>query len=206
MRVINALPQLHRTGIAPLLTTMLAWEKVASPCDRVSLLVKGPFAAGIADVVRGEAQGVPSISGIIYGLDPERAEIIAEGERADLEALENGIASYVGAANLRTAWQQAAISKKSSYSDAFPLVTLSKRMRAAVTLRSDTNTLDYFARHVQIEAVFNRGLKLERSRPDDEEIVFTVTGDPKRVRGFLKWCYRGPPLARETEVSVQWSG
>ena len=58
----------------------------------------------------------------------------------DLEALENGIASYVGAANLRTAWQQAAISKKSSYSDAFPLVTLSKRMRAAVTLRSDTNS------------------------------------------------------------------
>ncbi len=206
MRVINALPQLHHASVAPLLTTMLAWEKVASPCDRVSLLVKGPFAAGIADVVRGEAQGVPSISGIIYGLDPERAEIIAEGERADLEALENGIASYVGAANLRTAWQQAAISKKSSYSDAFPLVTLSKRMRAAVTLRSDTNTLDYFARHVQIEAVFNRGLKLERSRPDDEEIVFTVTGDPKRVRGFLKWCYRGPPLARETEVSVQWSG
>ena len=206
MRVINALPQLHHASVAPLLTAMLAWEKVASPCDRVSLLVKGPFAAGIADVVRGEAQGVPSISGIIYGLDPERAEIIAEGERADLEALENGIASYVGAANLRTAWQQAAISKKSSYSDAFPLVTLSKRMRAAVTLRSDTNTLDYFARHVQIEAVFNRGLKLERSRPDDEEIVFTVTGDPKRVRGFLKWCYRGPPLARETEVSVQWSG
>ena len=206
MRVINALPQLHHASVAPLLTTMLAWEKVASPCDRVSLLVKGPFAAGIADVVRGEAQGVPSISGIIYGLDPERAEIIAEGERADLEALENGIASYVGAANLRTAWQQAAISKKSSYSDAFPLVTLSKRMRAAVALRSDTNTLDYFARHVQIEAVFNRGLKLERSRPDDEEIVFTVTGDPKRVRGFLKWCYRGPPLARETEVSVQWSG
>ena len=206
MRVITALPQLHHASVAPLLTTMLAWEKVASPCDRVSLLVKGPFAAGIADVVRGEAQGVPSISGIIYGLDPERAEIIAEGERADLEALENGIASYVGAANLRTAWQQAAISKKSSYSDAFPLVTLSKRMRAAVTLRSDTNTLDYFARHVQIEAVFNRGLKLERSRPDDEEIVFTVTGDPKRVRGFLKWCYRGPPLARETEVSVQWSG
>ena len=206
MRVINALPQLHRTSVTPLLVSMLAWEKVASPCDRVSLLVKGPIAAGIADVVRGEAQGVPSISGIIYGLDPERAEIIAEGERADLEALENGIASYVGAANLRTAWQQAAISKKSSYSDAFPLVTLSKRMRAAVTLRSDTNTLDYFARHVQIEAVFNRGLKLERSRPDDEEIVFTVTGDPKRVRGFLKWCYRGPPLARETEVSVQWSG
>ena len=61
----------------------------------------------------------------------------------------------------------------------------------SVTLRSDTNTLDYFARHVQIEAVFNRGLKLERSRPDDEEIVFTVTGDPKRVRGFLKWCYAG---------------
>ena len=206
MRVINALPQLHHASVAPLLVSMLAWEKVASPCDRVSLLVKGPIAAGIADVVRGEAQGVPSISGIIYGLDPERAEIIAEGERADLEALENGIASYVGAANLRTAWQQAAISKKSSYSDAFPLVTLSKRMRAAVTLRSDTNTLDYFARHVQIEAVFNRGLKLERSRPDDEEIVFTVTGDPKRVRGFLKWCYRGPPLARETEVSVQWSG
>ena len=206
MRIINALPQLHHASVAPLLVSMLAWEKVASPCDRVSLLVKGPFAAGIADVVRGEAQGVPSISGIIYGLDPERAEIIAEGERADLEALENGIASYVGAANLRTAWQQAAISKKSSYSDAFPLVTLSKRMRAAVTLRSDTNTLDYFARHVQIEAVFNRGLKLERSRPDDEEIVFTVTGDPKRVRGFLKWCYRGPPLARETEVSVQWSG
>ena len=143
MRVINALPQLHHASVAPLLVSMLAWEKVASPCDRVSLLVKGPFAAGIADVVRGEAQGVPSISGIIYGLDPERAEIIAEGERADLEALENGIASYVGAANLRTAWQQAAISKKSSYSDAFPLVTLSKRMRAAVTLRSDTNTLDY---------------------------------------------------------------
>ena len=140
MRVITALPQLHHASVAPLLVSMLAWEKVASPCDRVSLLVKGPFAAGIADVVRGEAQGVPSISGIIYGLDPERAEIIAEGERADLEALENGIASYVGAANLRTAWQQAAISKKSSYSDAFPLVTLSKRMRAAVTLRSDTNS------------------------------------------------------------------
>ena len=206
MRVINALPQLHHASVAPLLTTMLAWEKVASPCDRVSLLVKGPFAAGIADVVRGEAQGVPSISGIIYGLDPERAEIIAEGERADLEALAGGIEKVVGAANLRTAWQQAAVAKSLSYTDAFPLVQLSKRMRCAVTIASDQNTLDYYTRHVQIEAVFNRGLQLERERPDPEELIFTVTGDAKRLKGFLRWCYRGPPLARESSVGVKWSG
>ena len=76
MRVINALPQLHHASVAPLLTTMLAWEKVASPCDRVSLLVKGPFAAGIADVVRGEAQGVPSIS---TSSQPARTPTFAAG-------------------------------------------------------------------------------------------------------------------------------
>lgn len=60
---------------------------------------------------------------------------------------------------------------------------------------------------VQIEAVFNRGLKIDRNgfKRGDAEMTLDVAGDSGRIKSFLRWCQRGPPLARAEEVKITWS-
>ena len=64
--------------------------------------------------------------------------------------------------------------------------------------------LDYITRHLRIEAVFNRGLKLRKSRIGPERMDLEVWGDSGRLKSFVRWCYQGPSLARPEEVQVTW--
>jgi len=77
-------------------------------------------------------------------------------------------------------------------------------MRANLQLHGDVQTLDYYTRHLQVEAVFNRGLKLSSNRPGERKLEVTVTGSASRLKSFVRWCQRGPPLQRAERVQVKW--
>jgi acylphosphatase len=142
-------------------------------------------------------------TGVVYGLSDGRVEIVAEGERASLEALISKVHSSTPSemVNLRETWQLPV----GGYQAAFPVFILEPKMRADISLRcEDTGNLDYIARHSQIEAVFNRGLKLSKSREHPQQLDMVVVGDSGRLKSFVRWCYSGPPLARPDEVKVDW--
>ena len=56
------------------------------------------------------------------------------------------------------------------------------------------------------QAVFNRGLKLKKTRTQPEEFVLECAGDSGRLKSFVRWCYNGPQLARPDQVTVDWNG
>jgi hypothetical protein len=118
-------------------------------------------------------------TGVVYGLSDGRVEIVAEGERASLEALISKVHSSTPSemVNLRETWQLPV----GGYQAAFPVFILEPKMRADISLRcEDTGNLDYIARHSQIEAVFNRGLKLSKSREHPQQLDMVVVGDSGR--------------------------
>merc|ERR1719203_1574760 len=129
-------------------------------------------------------------------------EIVAEGKPVVLEELVHSLEDHVKsvqAAKSRVAWQ----SPTGGYDEHFPLVILQPKMEAMVILEGDEQTMDYYQRHLRIEAVFNRGLKLECQR--SERLVVTVAGDSTRIKSFVRWCQRGPPLQRADRVQVKWA-
>ena len=70
-------------------------------------------------------------------------------------------------------------------------------------LRGDAGTLDYFSRHLQTEAVFNRGLKMRKEvKPDRLQVV--CEGKAGRLKSFVRWCHNGPPMSRADSVEVEW--
>ena len=47
---------------------------------------------------------------------------------------------------------------------------------------ANEGVLDYIARHVQIEAVFNRGLTCAAARPQGQRLELDAKGDSKRLK------------------------
>ena len=129
-------------------------------------------------------------------------EFVAEGEKEPLELLIAQMHEVVGeGAEMRNAWQLPV----GGYVDSFPVVTFdAAKMRAKIQLNGPEEDLDYITRHLQIEAVFNRGLALKKSRPAPERIELDVKGDAARLKSFVRWCYQGPPLKRPEVVKVDW--
>jgi len=171
---------------------------------RVAVLVNGAPDLSL-EHVRSVCYSIEGLgrSGIIYGLSGGRFEVVAEGERDDLEALVASVQAAAGeSATLREAWQ----APVGCYEAAFPVVELQAKMGALITMKGQASSLDYISRHVKVEAVFNRGLKLSSARPQPETITLDCTGDSARLKSFVRWCYNGPPLARPDEVTVKWSG
>ena len=78
-------------------------------------------------------------------------------------------------------------------------------MKASITLTGKEFTLDYYTRHLQVEAVYNRGVTLTKSRQSPTELRVDVQGDSSRIKSFVRWCQRGPPLERADGVAIQWS-
>lgn len=153
----------------------------------------------------GDVQGICSdgraAKGTIYGLGDGRLELVAEGERGVLEQLASDVESAAGtAASVRQAWQ----SPVGGYGAGFQIVELQPRMRTRISICGQQGDLDYIQRHLQLEAVFNRGLKLTKSRPDPTRIELDCTGKSDRLKSFLRWCYNGPPLRQPEEVKVEW--
>eukprot|EP00316_Scyphosphaera_apsteinii_P017103 CAMPEP_0119310610 /NCGR_PEP_ID=MMETSP1333-20130426/19668_1 /TAXON_ID=418940 /ORGANISM="Scyphosphaera apsteinii, Strain RCC1455" /LENGTH=185 /DNA_ID=CAMNT_0007314825 /DNA_START=258 /DNA_END=815 /DNA_ORIENTATION=+ len=183
---------------------MAGFEQKAIPSSlgsRVAILVTGPKA--LLDSLPDKCRSQPkSVSGVIYGIGHARMEIVAEGQAAALEHLvgdlDEALESVEGAMS-RVVWQP----PTGGYEDHFPLVVLQPKMKATITLEGDEQTLDYYQRHMRIEAVFNRGLKVECKRL--EWLTVTVTGDSTRIKSFIRWCQRGPPLQRADRIQVKWA-
>ena len=167
---------------------------------RLSLLVTG--ASLTPDALPQLCTG-KGLTGVIYGLSGGRVEVVAEGERAQIEELVEQVRASAGeAASMREAWQLPV----GGYVDSFPVVTFdASKMQANVRMMGNEGDLDYITRHLRIEAVFNRGLKLRKSRIGPERMDLEVSGDSGRLKSFVRWCYQGPPLARPDEVQVEWS-
>ena|ERR1719217_150658 len=164
---------------------------------RLALLVTGVQDVG---AIR-EACAGSDASGIIYGINGGRFEVIAEGDRDCLEQLTSSIQTAAGSeASMREAWQ----APVGGYQSTFPVVELRPKMGAKIKLTGKADGLDYVYRHLQIEAVFNRGLTLRKSRPSPETITLECKGDSNRLKSFVRWCYNGPPLVRPDEVTVEW--
>ena len=139
----------------------------------------------------------------MYGLSGDRAEIVAEGEKATLEGLIGKVRDALGeGADLVERWQLPV----GGYGDSVGFVELQPKMRAAIRVGcEDAGTLDYISRHVQIEAVFNRGLQCSKSRPSPQQLLLDAKGDSGRLKSFVRWCYQGPALGRPDEVNVKWT-
>jgi len=171
--------------------------------SRVSLRVSGDatLIASLPSALRTRAG--EGLTGIMYGINDERLEILAEGERDMLEPLVAYIQEEAGhsdAADCRESWQLPG----GGYDEKFPLVMLSPKMEATITLEGESSTMENYKRHLQVEAVFNRGLKLRWSRLEEGRLEMGCEGDAGRLKSFVRWCYNGPPLARADKVAVTW--
>lgn len=167
---------------------------------RVSLLVSG--SKSLIDGLPAQCRAVDGLTGVVYGLSDTKCEIIAEGEKTALEPLAEAVQAAADSADdttCRQVWQLPVGGYK-----AFPVVSLAPKMTAKINMQGDAGTMDYISRHLQTEAVFNRGLTLKKSRPSPTKLNVECGGDSGRLKSFVRWCYAGPPLARADEVSVTW--
>merc|ERR1719421_1520325 len=145
-------------------------------------------------------------AGVIYALPNGRMEVVAEGEESALKELVAAITARAldgGGAEIKAKWQL----PLGSYEATFPIVDLTpEKLSAVIDLEGEEQLLDYLGRHVQIEAVFNRGLKvLKKERKGPQHLQVSVTGETSRLKSFLRWCYAGPPMAPPPDsVTVQW--
>mmetsp|Transcript_21625 Transcript_21625/g.46619 ORF Transcript_21625/g.46619 Transcript_21625/m.46619 type:complete len:213 (-) Transcript_21625:283-921(-) len=171
--------------------------------ERVAVLVTGSKQL-LDSLPRACREVDASLSGVVYSLPDERLEVIAEGSRAQLDKLvglvHQVIAVDSNSATSRAVWQP----PTGGYGGTFPLVALHPKMLAQIDLDGDKQTLDFYTLQLQLEAVFNRGLKLNSKRPQNEQLKLTVSGDTVRLKSFVRWCQRGPPMQRADRVQVEW--
>jgi len=170
---------------------------------RVSLVLSGislAFASTLPAVCRGDSS---SLTGVVYSLTNERVEVIAEGSSEDLDALVARVNDAVDAGTTVKEGRQLPVG---GYEAAFPLVDLAApTATASIVMTGGVATLDYISRHLQTEAVFNRGLKLKRTPSSSpEQLQVTCSGKSERLKSFVRWCYTGPPLDRPDTVKVLW--
>jgi acylphosphatase len=166
---------------------------------RLALLISDAPAVS-ADEVSKACAAMDGLTGVVYAMD-DRVELVAEGSKELLEKLKGDMQQLAGpSAQLREVSQGSV----GGYKATFPVVEMKPKMHATVEMRAGKEDLDYMARHFQIEAVFNRGLKLEKMRPGPEKAVLKVSGPMKRVKSFVRWCYLGPQLRRPESVTVEW--
>lgn len=166
---------------------------------RLALLISDAPSLAAADVSKACA-AVDGLSGVVYQLDG-RIELVAEGVKPSLDAVVSELQQLAGtSASLREAWQ----GQVGGYTSGFPVIDFKPKMGAKISMRSKPDDLDYISRHLQIEAVFNRGLKLKKERPAPEEALISVSGKAERVKSFVRWCYLGPQLVRPDAVTVEW--
>jgi len=169
------------------------------PGSRLALLVSD---STVSASEMPKVIGADSVMGVVYALSGDRVEIVVEGEKPALEAVIANVRDAAGAgATLRERWQLPV----GGYGDKIKFVELQPKMQATINLQcKNDGALDYISRHVQIEAVFNRGLKCTKERISKEQLVLHASGDSGRLKSFVRWCYQGPALGRPDEVNVDW--
>lgn len=168
---------------------------------RVSLILNGDASLidSLPEACRGHDE---SLTGTIYALSNGRFEVIAEGPQVAVSALTSRVAAAAGEALVRESAQLPV----GSYDTSFPLVDLAEpSATASIEMKGDAPTIDYINRHLRTEAVFNRGLKLTKdSQSSSHHLKIVCSGKADRLKGFVRWCYLGPPLARPDMVKISW--
>jgi len=167
---------------------------------RISLVLSGTpstFASSLKQVCSDHED----ISGVIYSIARDRIEVVAEGPEDVLKAMAKRVRASAGDYDIREAWQLPI----ASYEPGFMVVDLSEPSATArILMTGDVADMDYVSRHLQTEAVFNRGLKLAKNPTEPGSIDVVCSGKSERLKSFVRWCQNGPPLCRPDVVKVQW--
>jgi len=172
--------------------------------SRVSLLFSGGSASKLQEAACGGGECDTGLTGVIYSLPSGRIEIIAEGPQDTITAFVKRIRA---AADVGAQVKESTQLPVGAYMASFPLINLAQPSATAkITMSGPEADMDYIARHLKTEAVFNRGLKLTKEpSTSPEQLSVVCSGKSERLKSFVRWCYLGPPLARPEKVQVQWA-
>lgn len=173
-----------------------------------------PILNKLAASCRMEAGIKRGLTGIVYGLPDGGVEILVEGRAKYVSLFQQWAEGFVNGqcSTLDTACDVATVRAKQldptagAYQATFPFVNLAETEDKSVrlVLHGDHQVLDYTLRHCQIEASFNRGLACSSRWLDDRQLELVVSGPVAKLKSFVRWCKRGPPLQRPERVVIQW--
>lgn len=171
--------------------------------SRVSLVFSGGSASKLQEAACDGGNCDPGLTGVIYSLPSGRIEIIAEGPQDTITAFVKRVRDAAVGVQVKESTQLPV----GAYMASFPLINLAQPSATAKIIMSGPEAdMDYIARHLNTEAVFNRGLKLTKEpSTSPEQLSVVCSGKSERLKSFVRWCYLGPPLARPEKVQVQWA-
>ena len=171
--------------------------------SRVSLVFSGGSASKLQEAACDGGNCDPGLTGVIYSLPSGRIEIIAEGPQDTITAFVKRVRDAAVGVQVKESTQLPV----GAYMASFPLINLAQPSATAkITMSGPEADMDYIARHLNTEAVFNRGLKLTKEpSTSPEQLSVVCSGKSERLKSFVRWCYLGPPLARPEKVQVQWA-
>ncbi|KAG8467976.1 hypothetical protein KFE25_007028 [Diacronema lutheri] len=182
--------------------------------QRMSIKVSAPqpTLAKLAAACRMEGGVKRGLTGIVYGIEAGRIEIVSEGKRVDKfvswveKFIEQECVDVAEACEVATVLARDLDSgTKAMYSSAFPVVNFdADARRVRINLRGDKQVLDYTLRHTKIEAGYNRKLTYEGNWIDDQQLELMVEGPARQLKSFVRWCKRGPPLQRPETITIHW--
>jgi len=182
---------------------------------RMSIKVSGPPAVlgKLASQCQMEGGFKRGLTGVVYGLDSRRIEIVAEGKRIDkfvewVESyLNDNCAGMDDACELATVASKNLKEKGAMHKATFPVINFDAMgdKEVVIVLESDDKlVLDYTLRHTKIEAKFNRQLDYTSRWIDDSHLELTVDGPVRQLKSFVRWARRGPPLQKPKSVAIRW--
>lgn len=186
---------------------------ISTPPKRMSIKVTAPKAvlAKLAASCRMEAGIKRGLTGVVYGLEGGRLEIVSEGKRLDkfiewVSAFVNAeCAAADGECSVATVLAKDLTDAAAVYSAEFPIVNFDVNERKVkISLRGSKQVLDYTLRHTQIEATFNRKLEYSSQWQSDDALDIEVWGPAPQIKSFVRWAKRGPPIQRAEVVEIFW--
>jgi acylphosphatase len=186
---------------------------LSAPPKRMSIKVSAPKAvlAKLASSCRMEAGIKRGLTGVVYGLEGDRLEIVSEGKRLDkfiewVSAFVNAeCAAEGGECSVATVLAKDLTDAAAMYSAEFPVVNFNLNERKVkISLRGSQQVLDYTLRHMKIEASFHRKLEYSSAWQADTALDLEVWGAAPQLKSFVRWAKRGPPFQRAEIVEITW--
>jgi len=188
-----------------------------SKADRLSFRVKGPTAVldKLVGTVKKEAGFKRGLKGVVYGLGAGGVEILLEGNKQRLESFVGWGEKWVTdtceameetcpVVTTDITWKQA--EGIQIYTPQFKVVDFEKQMRVKLWLRADQLVLSYFLKHMKLQSRM-RGLPNPAVTWVSEEqlqISQTAEGNMGRLKSFVRWCKKGPPMVSVEDIRVTW--
>lgn len=182
--------------------------------QRMSIKVSGPtpILARLATACRMEGGVKRGLTGVVYGLEDGRIEIVCEGKRVD--QFKTWASKFVEQACAQDVCEFASVTARgldtklnAMHTAQFQVVNFDKNTRRVlIRLKGDRQFLDYTLRHTKIEAGYNRKLEWEGRLIDDDQLTLEldVKGPAQQLKSFVRWCKRGPPMQRPEAIAISW--